>query len=294
WNGRYRDDMREYLKGGYWKAYDAMYRMLGSPDMYDPDGRGCNASINFINCHDGFTLYDLYSYNEKHNEMNGWDNTDGSNDNQSWNCGVEGPTDDPEVNELRKKLCKNAIAALMMSRGIPMFLAGDEFLNSQFGNNNPYCQDNEISWLNWNDLEINRDHFEFVKFMIRFRKEHPIICRPGSDQGAIGLEEITVYEPYDQSKVAGIIYSDHYEDGRPDIAAIMINVYWEPQPVKLPRLTDQMHWYVVADTSKRHVKTTIACPAEDLVNKPYIRNKFRIRGRNLHLEPRSIMILTAE
>ena len=294
WNGRYRDDMRDFLKGGHWKAYDAMYRMLGSPDMYDPEGRGCNASINFISCHDGFTLYDIYSYNEKHNEANGWDNTDGSNDNRSWNCGAEGPTDDPEVNTLRRKLCKNAMAALLMSRGIPMFLAGDEFLNSQFGNNNPYCQDNEISWLNWNDLEKNRDHFEFVRFMIRFRRLHPVICRPGSEKGAIGLEEVTVYEPYDESKVTGIIYADHFEDGSPDIAAIMLNVYWEPQPVKLPKLPPGMHWYAVADTSQKHIKTTIACSADLLDQKPYIRNEFRIRGRHLVLEPRSIMILTAE
>ena len=139
WNGRYRDDMREYLKGGLWSASEAALRLIGSPDIYDPAVRGYNASVNFLTCHDGFTLYDLYSYNEKHNEANGWDNTDGANDNRSWNCGVEGPTEDQEVLRLRYRMIRNACAVLMTSRGTPMFLAGDEFCNTQYGNNNPYC-----------------------------------------------------------------------------------------------------------------------------------------------------------
>lgn len=157
WNGKYRDDMREYLKGGLWCGKYAAKRLIGSPDIYDPDIRGKDASINFITCHDGFTLYDLYSYNEKHNEANGWGNTDGGNDNRSWNCGVEGETSDPEVLHLRKRMIKNACATLLASRGTPMFLAGDEFCNTQFGNNNPYCQDNEISWLDWGLLKKNQD-----------------------------------------------------------------------------------------------------------------------------------------
>ena len=130
WNGKYRDDMREYLKGGLWCGKYAAKRLIGSPDIYDPDIRGKDASINFITCHDGFTLYDLYSYNEKHNEANGWGNTDGGNDNRSWNCGVEGETSDPEVLHLRKRMIKNACATLLASRGTPMFLAGDEFCNT--------------------------------------------------------------------------------------------------------------------------------------------------------------------
>ena len=141
WNGRYRDDMRRYIKGDGGAAQAAALRISGSQDIYEPKSRE-NASVNFITCHDGFTLYDLYAYNEKHNEANGWDNTDGSSDNQSWNCGVEGETDDPAVNALRRRLIRNAFALLMCSRGIPMFLAGDEFCNTQFGNNNAYCQDN--------------------------------------------------------------------------------------------------------------------------------------------------------
>lgn len=176
WNGKYRDDMRDFLKGDYGLGGVAADRITGSRDIYDPAYRGNNASVNFLTCHDGFTLWDLYSYNGKHNEANGWNNTDGCNDNRSWNCGAEGETEDKEVLALRTRLVKNAAAVLMMSRGTPMFLAGDEFGNTQFGNNNAYCQDNEISWLDWGRLRTHRDVFAFFQYMIRFRKEHDIIC----------------------------------------------------------------------------------------------------------------------
>ena len=149
WNGRYRDDMRSFLKGDDGMAGNAITRITGSRDLYSPESRGHKASVNFMTCHDGFTLYDLYSYNEKHNEKNGWNNTDGDNNGHSWNCGAEGETDDPNVNGLRRRLIKNAFAALLCSRGPAMFFAGDEFCNTQFGNNNAYCQDNIISWLDW-------------------------------------------------------------------------------------------------------------------------------------------------
>lgn len=153
WNGKYRDELRSFLKGEYWFAAQAAKRITGSPDLYGGQYRGYNSSINFLTCHDGFTLYDLYSYNEKHNEENGWNNTDGADDNRSWNCGYEGKTDNPGIEALRKRMIKNACAVLLCSRGTPMFLAGDEFCNTQFGNNNAYCQDNEISWLDWSLLE---------------------------------------------------------------------------------------------------------------------------------------------
>lgn len=146
WNGKYRDDLRDFLKGGYWKAPEAALRISGSSDLYNPFERGTNASINFITCHDGFSLYDLYSYNHKHNEANGWNNTDGSDDNRSWNCGAEGDTKDPLILKLRYRMIKNAFAVLICSRGTPMFLSGDEFCDTRFGNNNPYCQDNLTSW----------------------------------------------------------------------------------------------------------------------------------------------------
>ena len=169
WNGQYRDTMRGYLKGDFWEANSAAWRICGSGDLYGgyySDGNsnyaGYNSCINFLTCHDGFTMYDLYSYNNKHNEANGWNNTDGANDNRSWNCGMEGDTKDPEVLKLRYRMIRNACAILMCSRGTPMFFSGDEFGNTKFGNNNSYCQDNEISWIDWSLLEKNKDLFEIL------------------------------------------------------------------------------------------------------------------------------------
>ena len=169
WNGRYRDSLRSYLKGDSWNAWDAAWSISGSGDLYGgyydnthSNYAGYNSCVNFLTCHDGFTLYDLYAYNDKHNEANGWNNTDGANDNRSWNCGAEGETDDPEVLSLRRRMIRNACAVLMCSRGTPMFLAGDEFGNTKFGNNNSYCQDNITSWLDWRMLEKNKDLFEFL------------------------------------------------------------------------------------------------------------------------------------
>lgn len=187
WNGKYRDDMRNFLKGDLSLFKTAAYRITGSTDIYDPALRGHKASVNFLNCHDGFTLWDMYTYSRKHNHENGWNNTDGSDDNRSWNCGEEGETDDPRIMFLRRKLAKNAMAVLLMSRGTPMFLAGDEFLNTQYGNNNAYCQDNEVSWLNWHRKRENEDHWNFTKHMIALRRAHPIIRKK---YGAVDLENV--------------------------------------------------------------------------------------------------------
>ncbi len=194
WNGRYRDELRRFLKGDAGVAQLAASRIAGSLDIYDPKHRGDHASINFITCHDGFTLNDLYAYSEKHNEANGWNNTDGENHNHSWNCGVEGETDDPAIQALRLRLRKNAMTVLLVSKGTPMLLSGDEFGNSQCGNNNPYCQDNEISWLDWKDLERNHAFFSFVQRLIRFRRAHPVLrssCRPP----ACGLPPLSMHGP---------------------------------------------------------------------------------------------------
>ena len=200
WNGRYRDNLRGYLKGENWEAWNAAWRIGGSGDMYggvfhddNHDYAGYNSSINFFTCHDGFTLYDLYSYNNKHNENNGWNNTDGANDNRSWNCGAEGETDDPEVLKLRYRMIRNACAILMCSRGTPMFLAGDEFGNTQFGNNNSYCQDNEVSWLDWNYLEKNKELFEFFKFMIAYRHKHAVV-RKKLPNAVCGMDSIHAHD----------------------------------------------------------------------------------------------------
>ena len=259
WNGRYRDDMRSFLKGDDGMAGNAITRITGSRDLYSPVSRGHKASVNFMTCHDGFTLYDLYSYNEKHNEKNGWNNTDGDNNGHSWNCGAEGETDDPNVNGLRRRLIKNAFAALLCSRGPAMFFAGDEFCNTQFGNNNAYCQDNIISWLDWSRLEEFKEIHDFVRHMIQFRKEHPILrkmTKPSSCQ----FPEISVHNgtPFNAStdyktKLIGIMYAGrNEEDTEDDIVFYCMNAYWEPLVMQLPVLPNGKHWHVDTNTNAEY------------------------------------------
>jgi isoamylase len=183
WNDRYRDTVRGYWKGDGGLAGDLAYRITGSSDLYGHSGRRPYASVNFVTAHDGFTLQDLVSYNEKHNEANGEENRDGNNDNRSWNCGAEGPTEDPNIQALRAKQKRNLLATLLLSQGVPMISAGDPFGHSQMGNNNAYCQDNEISWLNWNLQPQDRDLLTFVQRMISLRKRHPIFRRRRFFQG---------------------------------------------------------------------------------------------------------------
>lgn len=259
WNGRYRDDMRSFLKGDDGMAGNAITRITGSRDLYSPESRGHKASVNFMTCHDGFTLYDLYSYNEKHNEKNGWNNIDGDNNGHSWNCGAEGETDDPNVNGLRRRLIKNAFAALLCSRGPAMFFAGDEFCNTQFGNNNAYCQDNIISWLDWSRLEEFKEIHDFVRHMIQFRKEHPILrkmTKPSSCQ----FPEISVHNgtPFNAStdyktKLIGIMYAGrNEEDTEDDIVFYCMNAYWEPLVMQLPVLPNGKHWHVDTNTNAEY------------------------------------------
>ena len=272
WNGKYRDALRSYLKGDLWEAENAAMRIVGSFDLYGTGGEeeeengenggrirnyaGYNSCVNFLTCHDGFTLYDLYSYNEKHNEDNGWNNTDGANDNRSWNCGAEGETQEPEVLSLRFRLIRNACAVLLCSRGTPMFLAGDEFGNTQYGNNNAYCQDNEISWLDWRLLEKNRELFAFFRFMIRYRLNHPAIREelPGA---VCGLESVRVYgadaakgeRPAPNAGTIGICFAGYDSPkGRDDLVYLALNVYWEDVRITLPDLKQAGAWYVTVNT----------------------------------------------
>lgn len=285
WNGRYRDDMRRFLKGDEGLTKIAGLRMTGSTDMYLPEIRGQNASVNFLNCHDGYTLYDMYSYNEKHNEANGWDNTDGANDNNSWNCGVEGETEDVKVNALRKKLCRNAFAALMLSRGTPMFFAGDEFLNTQGGNNNAYCQDNEISWINWNRLKEHEDMFVFAKAMIAFRKRHPVI-RKNLNPCSLDFPMVSLHslKPWDEefgedNRLLGVMYAGRDDKGgKDDIVFVALNVYWEEQTLELPDLLGKWRWKQVIDTSQEKFKV-----------KNYVGKE-----RCITLEARSLSVFVAE
>lgn len=255
WNGRYRDDMRRFLKGDDFLAQTAAARITGSPDLYDPAYRGGNASINFLTCHDGFTLYDLYSYNQKHNEANGWGNTDGADDNNSWNCGVEGETDDPAILALRKRLMKNACAVLLCSRGTPMFLSGDEFADTRYGNNNPYCQDNLISWLDWSLLKKNKDLFDFFQYMIRFRKDHPVI-RKDLEPSYLGVPAMSTHGlTPDETNFSGdshvvcVRFAGYNEaTQKEDLVYLAVNSGWFPVTLTLPELPEHYKWKVAVNT----------------------------------------------
>lgn len=285
WNGRYRDDMRDYLKGDLGLSGVAAQRITGSMDLYPPKLRGYNASVNFLDCHDGFSLWDMYSYNWKHNEANGWDNTDGSDDNRSWNCGVEGETDDEEVLSLRRKLVKNAFTVLMLSRGTPMFLAGDEFSNTQYGNNNAYCQDNEISWLNWDMLKENQDTFSFFRYMIRFRKAHRVLRR-FSGHCSFGMPQIQCMEPDDGCKVQRIIYAGRNDkDTEDDIICLAVNVFWEEQEFSLPYLKENFGWFAAVDTGNGYLPKTI--PEQE--DKMPLLEDLRVR-----MAPRSVCVLVGK
>lgn len=286
WNGKYRDDLRSFLKGDEGMVGAAAARITGSLDLYNPEVRGRNASVNFLTCHDGFTLYDLYSYNEKHNEENGWNNTDGSNDNRSWNCGKEGETTDEEVLKLRRRLIRNACAVLLTSRGTPMFFAGDEFCNTQYGNNNSYCQDNEISWLDWSRKEQFAEIFEFFKFMIAFRKKHTVI-RKRTQSCSVNFPEISLHglHPWNidyhwSSRVVGVMFAGRSEElSQDDIVYLAVNAYWEEQTFELPLLPEGMRWRIVVDTWLES-----GLPEDSI----YLEDKWT------HLHPRSVQILVVE
>lgn len=288
WNGRYRDDVREYLKGGLWAAGAALQRIAGSPDIYDTRIRGKHASVNFLTCHDGFTLYDLYSYNQKHNEANGWGNLDGSDDNRSWNCGAEGDTDQVMVVELRHRMMKNAFAVLLCSRGTPMFLAGDEFGNTQFGNNNAYCQDNEISWLDWTRKEKFQDVFDFCAYMTAFRKRHPSIT---GDAGAssLGFPEISFHGevPWKldfsrpEIRTAAVMFAGYDNKmAKEDCVYLLMNPYWEGVWVELPQLPGVYSWHVAANTGDK--------------KQEIYQNPVRISEEKILAGPRSVIVLEAD
>lgn len=289
WNGKYRDDLRDFLKGGYWKAPEAALRISGSSDLYNPFERGTNASINFITCHDGFSLYDLYSYNHKHNEANGWNNTDGSDDNRSWNCGAEGDTKDPLILKLRYRMIKNAFAVLMCSRGTPMFLSGDEFCDTRFGNNNPYCQDNLTSWLDWKLLDTHRDIFEFCKYMIHFRRNHPAI-RKSIAQSHCGFPPISQHgaTPWDDnftqdSKIVCTMFAGHDEkQDLEDIVYLAVNPYWESILIHLPKLPKPLQWHLAVDTS---LSDTGGCTFE--------KEQMSHVGNDYLIGARTVVVLTA-
>ncbi len=257
WNGKYRDCLRSFIKGGAECAPELCRRIRGSNDMYG--GRGSSASINLVTCHDGFTLYDLTAYNGKHNEANGEDNRDGCDDNRSWNCGAEGETDDPEINALRFRQMKNMLTVLLTSKGIPMLLSGDEFANTQWGNNNAYCQDNEISWLDWTYLEKNRELFDYVRRLISFRKAHPVITADTYDFGNNGTSypEMSFHGTnawdIDENSPGLCLAYMYAEDSRKYgtkndcFIYIAVNAHWEEHRFGLPELPDGFEWKLVCE-----------------------------------------------
>ena len=258
WNGRYRDCLRRFIKGGAEQAPELYQRIAGSQDMYS--GRSPSASVNFVTCHDGFTLYDLVSYNEKHNEANGEDNRDGCSDNDSWNCGAEGETDDPQINALRMRQMRNALTILLTSRGTPMLLSGDEFANTQFGNNNAYCQDNETAWLDWSDLEKHKDIFGYVKALIALRKASPVITSRNYDtaHNGTGYPEVSFHscEPWALDMSAptltfGYMYAqDRNKHGckKDSFIYVAVNAHWEAHDFMLPIIPQGMKWYAEFDS----------------------------------------------
>jgi isoamylase len=292
WNGKYRDCMRRFLKGDPGMVGEVSQRLQGSPDIYARGGRGPNASINFIACHDGFCLADLVSYNDKHNEANGENNNDGTNDNNSWNCGWEGPTDDPDINALRKRQMKNALAMLLISRGIPMILMGDEVGRTANGNNNTYCHDNALNWLDWSLVDENADLFRFTRNCIAFRHAHPVLrsnefFRNRDDTGN-GYDDITWHgvQPWnadwsDSSRVlAFMLCGEHAKGGTEtdNYIYVAMNMYWDALPFELPDLPDEMKWHIFADTS--------AAPPEDswtLGTEPLLedQHQFLVGGRSV-------------
>ena len=261
WNGKYRDCVRLFVKGHAECAPEIYNRISGSPDLY-PD-KSVSSSVNFITCHDGFTLYDLVSYNEKHNEQNGENNMDGSNDNNSWNCGTEGDTDDPEVMKLRIRQMENMMSILMMSRGVPMILSGDEFGNTQFGNNNAYCQDNEISWLDWTYIDKYKDLYSFTKNLIAFRKAHPVLRNDShyTGENGTGYPELSFHSvtPWKLDKnlknlTFAFLYAEDHEKfnlRKDSFIYVMVNAHWEEHTFTLPIIPKDFNWHLFCESGGR-------------------------------------------
>ncbi|MCA9926955.1 MAG: glycogen debranching protein GlgX [Anaerolineales bacterium] len=258
WNGKYRDTLRKFVKGDMGQLKEMAKRIEGSPDLYAE--RGPTASVNFITCHDGFTLLDLFSYNEKHNEANGENGRDGANDNNSWNCGWEGVTDDPDINQLRRRLIKNSAAILLMSRGVPLIHMGDEIGHTKEGNNNTYCQDNALNWFNWAQVAENNDIFQFFKHCIAFRKAHPILRKPDfpqhKDAAGSGFPEISWHgldswnpDWADYNRTMAFMLCGRHVTPTDDDIYVGMNMHWESHIFELPRLRDGAKWHVFANTS---------------------------------------------
>jgi isoamylase len=261
WNGQYRDDIRRFWRGEPGMTGTLATRLCGSADLYQKTGRGPRHSINFITCHDGFTLWDLVSYDRKHNEANGENNRDGMNENYSWNCGVEGPTDDPAILILRRRQAKNLMATLFLSQGVPMILAGDEGLHTQGGNNNAWCQDNALSWLDWELMEKNAEHLRFVREIIGLRHRHPALRRKkffegrgprGNQPADVRWHGVELGRPdfSSQSRALAMILDGRRTGHEPDQDFYIALSAWKgPLDFKIPPSPQGHSWRRVVDTS---------------------------------------------
>jgi isoamylase len=323
WNGKYRDTVRRLWKGDGSTVSEFATRLSGSSDLYAWSGRLPHASINFITCHDGFTLQDLVSYNDKHNEANGESNRDGTNDNNSWNCGVEGPTDDPAIRKLRAQQKRNLIATLFLSQGVPMICGGDELGHTQNGNNNGYCQDNELTWLNWELNEEQQALLEFVRRVTRIWREQPVFQRRkfflgrrirGSDIKDISWFEPSGQEMSDESWNAGFVrclgvrlagdeIGDHDERGEPivgDTLLLLLNAHHEDIPFALPEIKAEHHWEILLDTADvpttaKHNGQNGSSPSTPAIIRPTpseaILSDSGKRGEKYPLQARSLAVL---
>ena len=272
WNGRYRDTIRRYWKGDGGQVAELAYRLSGSSDLYEGGGRRPHASINFVTAHDGFTLHDLVAYNQKHNEANGENNSDGTDDNLSWNCGVEGPTNRPSVLELRERQKRNILATLLLSQGVPMLCGGDEMGRTQRGNNNAYCQDTEISWVDWKLSKPQQSLLTFTRSLIALRQQHPVFRRRRFFQGrrirGTEVKDLSWLRPDGKEmtdedwakgyvrclgvRLAGHAIEEKDPKGRPlldETFLVLLNAHHEPRPFTLPAHKRGVRWQPVFDTA---------------------------------------------
>ncbi|RZK67257.1 MAG: glycogen debranching enzyme GlgX, partial [Pedobacter sp.] len=298
WNGKFRDCIRDYWRGEHSMLNEFALRFAGSPDLYQDDNRTPTASINLVTAHDGFTLHDLVSYNNKHNEANGENNNDGEDHNRSCNYGIEGPTEDPIIMEIRNQQKRNMLVSLMLSQGVPMLVAGDELGRTQNGNNNAYCQDNEISWLNWKN--IDHELLDFTKKVINIRKTNPVFCRQKWFQGESiresGIKDINWFLPdgmemedhnwnQDYAKSLGVFLNGEGIRGKSEIGEriigksfyIIFNAYHQMLAYKLPTENYGKHWQVVLNTTK-------AAPTE---------GSYFIAGDIVDVPGRSVIVLSS-
>jgi glycogen operon protein len=289
WNGRFRDDVRDFFRGVPGSVRRVADRMIGSPEVYGHKGREAEQSINFVTCHDGFTLNDLVSYNDKHNEANGEDNRDGSNDNRSWNCGAEGPTDDPAVESLRNRQVKNFLTVTMLSLGVPMILMGDEVRHTQGGNNNAYCLDNEISWLDWALVEGRADVLRFVQLLTARRllrdTEHErrrVSLNTLIAEGNKAWHGVNLHQPdWGDNSHSVAFGAELREEGV--LFHLILNAYWESLEFELPRLGGGRAW-------RRWIDTALDSP-QDIV--PW-QEASAISGDAYRAGARSVVLLVAD